>query len=214
MLQNEFHRRIAMCIFGVLLSGFSAAMFQFSLFGMDPFQVFAHGLWSLTPLSYGLAYSIINAILLVFMILFNKRMIGLGTVINMFLLGYVVDGSNALFSRMFGEPSILVRVIFLLIALTLMSFASAVYFVADMGVSTYDWIALTLSERKNWKFRVCRVSTDVICVVGGIIAFALRDRSSILSFVGVGTILTAFCMGPFVQWFNEKIATPMRYGRK
>jgi uncharacterized membrane protein YczE len=30
--------------------------------------------------------------------------------------------------------------------------------------------------------------------------------------VGIGTVLTAFCMGPIIQFFNEKISTPLRYG--
>lgn len=34
-----------------------------------------------------------------------------------------------------------------------------------------------------------------------------------LSGVGAGTVLTAFCMGPVIQFFNEKVSTPLRYGK-
>ena len=30
---------------------------------------------------------------------------------------------------------------------------------------------------------------------------------------GAGTVLTAFCMGPVIQFFNEKVSTPLRYGK-
>lgn len=202
---DEMKKRLLMCVTGVFLSGVAAGTFGFTAFGMDPFQVFAHGTWGLTPLSFGTFYVILNAALLVFMFFFNRRMIGLGTIINLFLLGYVVEYTDVILSRIFPAPSIALRVILMLLALILASFAASLYFVADMGVSAYDWIALTLSERKGWAFRVVRVSTDFICVaVGGLLGAT----------VGIGTVLTAFCMGPVIQFFNEKISMPLRYGKE
>ena len=164
---DESKKRLIMCIIGVFLSGVAAGIFGFTAFGMDPFQVFAHGLWGLTPISYGTFYVILNAILLAFMFFFNRRMIGLGTIINLFLLGYVVEYTGVLLQR------------------------------------AYDWIALTVSDRKGWAFRVVRITTDFICVLTGGLLGAK---------VGIGTVLTAFCMGPIIQFFNEKVSTPLRYG--
>ena len=49
------------------------------------------------------------------------------------------------------------------------------------------------------------MSTDLICVViGGLLGAA----------VGIGTVLTAFCMGPVIQFFNDHISSPLRYGKK
>ena len=193
-----------MCIIGVLLSGVAAGIFGFTAFGMDPFQVFAHGLWGLTPISYGTFYVILNGILLAFMFFFNRRMIGLGTIINLFLLGYVVEYTGVLLDRAFPEPSVFLRVALMIIALILASLAASLYFVADMGVSAYDWIALTISAKKGWAFRVVRIATDFICVLTG----GLQGAT-----VGIGTVLTAFCMGPVIQFFNEKISMPLRYGK-
>ena len=161
---DEFKKRLIMCIIGVFLSGVAAGIFGFTAFGMDPFQVFAHGLWGLTPISYGTFYVILNAILLAFMFFFNRRMIGLGTIINLFLLGYVVEYTGVLLQRAFPSPSVLLRVVLMIIALIL---------------------------------------TDFICVLTGGLLGAK---------VGIGTVLTAFCMGPIIQFFNEKVSTPLRYG--
>ena len=202
---SEMKKRLIMCVAGVFLSGVAAGTFGFTAFGMDPFQVFAHGLWGLTPLSFGTFYVILNGILLGFMAVFNRRMIGLGTLINLFLLGYVVAYTDLLLGRIFPAPSVLLRTVLMLLALVLASFAASLYFVADLGVSAYDWIALTLSERKKWAFRVVRVSTDFICVlVGGLLGAT----------VGIGTVLTAFCMGPVIQFFNDRVSTPLRYGKE
>jgi uncharacterized membrane protein YczE len=86
-----------------------------------------------------------------------------------------------------------------------MCFASALYFTADMGVSTYDAIAITISERKSkWKFKYIRITTDLICVLIG---------WSLGATVGIGTIVTAFFMGPLISFFNKTVAEPMRYGK-
>jgi len=204
MLMNEFKKRLIMCVTGVFLSGVAAGIFGFTAFGMDPFQVFAHGLWGLTPISFGTFYVILNGILLVFMFFFNRRMIGLGTIINLFLLGYVVEYTDVLLDRIFPSPSVFLRVLLMILALVLASLAASLYFVADMGVSAYDWIALTISKKKGWAFRLVRITTDFICVlIGGLLGAT----------VGAGTVLTAFCMGPVIQFFNEKVSTPLRYGK-
>ena len=202
---TEMTKRVIMCVAGVLLSGVAAGTFGFTAFGMDPFQVLAHGTWTLTPLSFGTFYVVLNGLLLLFMVIFNRRMIGLGTIINLFILGYVVEYTELLLGRLFPSPSVVLRAVLMILALVLASFAASLYFVADMGVSAYDWIALTLSDRKGWPFRVVRVSTDLICVViGGLLGAA----------VGIGTVLTAFCMGPVIQFFNDHISSPLRYGKK
>ena len=201
---DEFKKRLIMCVTGVFLSGVAAGIFGFTAFGMDSFQVFAHGLWGLTPISFGTFYVILNGILLVFMFFFNRRMIGLGTIINLFLLGYVVEYTDVLLDRIFPSPSVFLRVLLMILALVLASLAASLYFVADMGVSAYDWIALTISEKKGWAFRLVRITTDFICVlIGGLLGAT----------VGAGTVLTAFCMGPVIQFFNEKVSTPLRYGK-
>ena len=201
---DEFKKRLIMCISGVFLSGVAAGIFGFTAFGMDPFQVFAHGLWGLTPLSYGTFYVILNGILLAFMFFFNRRMIGLGTIINLFLLGYVVEYTDLILGRVFPSPSVLLRVVLMIFALVLSSLAASLYFVAEMGVSAYDWIALTISDKKRWAFRIVRIATDFICVLTGGLLGAT---------VGIGTVLTAFCMGPIIQFFNENVSMPLRYGK-
>ena len=47
---SEKMKRIIMTVVGVSLSGVAVGFFNYSAFGMDPFQVLAHGLWNLTPL--------------------------------------------------------------------------------------------------------------------------------------------------------------------
>lgn len=202
---NEKQRRILMTVIGVLTAGFSVGIFNFSMFGMDPFQVFAHGVWEMTPITYGTFYAALNLLMLVFIFFIDRTKIGLGTLINIFLLGYVVQFSSWLFNYLIPSPNLLVRGIALVIAVVIICFGSAMYFTGDLGVSTYDAVALLMAEKKIAKFQYCRIGTDLVCVIIGFLFGAT---------VGIGTLITAFFMGPIIAFFNKKFAEPFRYGRR
>ena len=204
---QERTRRIWMTINGVLICGFSVGMFNFSALGLDPFQVFVHGIFYILPEGapgFGTVYAVLNLILLVAIFLADRKKIGLGTLINIFLLGYVAEYSSLLFERLIQDPSLLVRFLFLLLGIVIMCFSSALYFTADMGVSAYDAVSLILSEKRKWKFQICRISSDLFCTVVGFVFGAT---------VGIGTLVTAFFMGPLIAFFNRTVAEPMRYGK-
>lgn len=193
-------RRALMTVCGVTTGGLSVGFFKQSAFGVDPFQCLCAGLDNVIPIDFGTLYVIINAVLLLAVFLMNRRYIGLGTFINLFLLGYVVDFSNHTLYSLVGEPGMVLRVIYLIIGLVVMCLASALYFTADMGVSTYDAIALHLAAKKIAPFRFIRIATDLCCVgIGFLFGYV----------PGVGTILSAFCMGPLISWFNVKVAQPL-----
>lgn len=201
---NEKQQRVLMTVMGVLISGFSVGIFNFSMFGMDPFQVFAHGIWEHTTIGYGTFYTIVNLIMLIAIFFIDKSKIGLGTMINIFLLGYVVEFSSWLWVTLIPDPSFLLRSAALGIGILLISFGSALYFTGNLGVSTYDAVALLMAEKKIAKFQYCRMGTDLICTATGFVLGAT---------VGVGTVITAFFMGPIIAFFNKKVAIPFRYGK-
>ena len=197
-------RRALMTIFGVTTGGLSVGFFKQSAFGVDPFQCLCAGLDNVIPIDFGTLYVIINAVLLVAVFLMNRKYIGLGTFINLFLLGYVVDFSNNTIHSLVGDPTMALRVIYLIVGLVVMCLASALYMTANLGVSTYDAIALHLAAKKIAPFRFIRIATDLCCVGIGF-AFGYVP--------GVGTILAAFCMGPLISWFNGKVAQPLLNGK-
>jgi uncharacterized membrane protein YczE len=117
---SEKYRRVIMTLLGVFITGFSVGMFNFSAFGMDPFQVLARGIWTHLPLGYGMFYSILNLLMLIFIFFIDRRKIGLGTVISVFLSGYVIQYSSWLFEVWIPNPSIGIKLIFLIIGIIVM----------------------------------------------------------------------------------------------
>ena len=83
---------------------------------------------------------------------------------------------------------------------------------ADLGVSTYDAVAIVMAEKwKMGKFKYVRIATDLVCVLLGtcLILLGGGDLREVTASVGVGTILTAFFMGPLIDFFNRTVSRPM-----
>ena len=75
-----------------------------------------------------------------------------------------------------------------------------------------DAVALVWSQRQSKiKFAYCRVICDLVCVALGVILLLIagKDFSEIFGSVGIGTIITAFFMGPLITFFNVHVAQPM-----
>ena len=210
-------KRILMCVFGVFVCGVSVGFFKRATLGIDPFQTFMNGLDELIPIEFGTLYVIANVCLLLFSLFADRHYIGLATIINLLFLGYILQYTEDLLWMIFPEASIVGRCIFFVLGIVLVCFSSAFYFVADLGVSTYDAIALIITSTwKIGKFSYVRMITDFVCVVIGVILYFIANGSfeGISAVVGIGTIITAFFMGPLIDLFREKVAKPFLYGKE
>ena len=210
-------KRILMSVLGVIVGGVSVGFFKLAAFGVDPFQSFMSGIEKLIPIDFGTLYVIVNACLLLFALVFDKHYINIATMVNLFLLGYVVDFSHNTLLTIFPEASMVVRIVCFIFGFVVLCFASSLYMTADLGVSTYDAIALILTNKwKLGKFKYIRIATDLVCVILGAVLFILGKGAikDIPTFIGVGTILTAFFMGPLIDFFNRKVAIPMLNKKK
>ena len=202
-------RRIVMSAAGVMITAISVGAFKFASFGIDPFQSFMCGVDACFPLDFGTLYVIVNALLLIFSLAFDRHYIGIATFINLFFLGYVVSFSQNMLAMLLPSASAALRTAFFLLGFLFLCFGSSLYMTADLGVSTYDAVALILSEKfRVGRFQYVRIATDTVCIALGIALFLLSGGTfaDVTSFIGIGTILTAFCMGPLIHFFNEKIA--------
>ena len=205
-------KRICMSLFGVIICAISVGIFKIAALGVDPFQSLMAGLDKLIPIRFGTLYVIVNAILLIFSLIVDRHNIGIATFINLFLLGYITEFTHNYLQTVITEPSIFVRIICLIVGIVVICFGSAFYMTADLGVSTYDAVAIVMSNKWKWgKFKYVRIVTDFVCVFLGIICFILGggNFSAIPTIVGAGTIVTAFFMGPLIDFFNNKVAIPI-----
>ena len=212
MDKKNLVKRILMSLFGVIICAISVGIFKIAALGVDPFQSFMAGLDALVPIKFGTLYVIANAVLFIFMLVFDRHYIGIATFINLFLLGYITQFTYEFLQTIFVNPSMVTRVICLVVGVVIICFGSAFYMTADLGVSTYDAVALIISGTwKKGKFQYVRIITDLVCVALGVGLFLLAGGSvsAIPTIAGIGTIVTAFFMGPLIEFFNVHVARPI-----
>lgn len=203
VVRGEQRRRLVMAVLGTVICAFAVSMNRMADFGVDPFQSLCSGLYNVIPMEQGLLYIIFNAVLLAIVFVLNKHYIGLGTLINLFLFGYVVDFGERALRAAFGTPDLFGRVLFLAGGILIGCVSVAMYITADLGVATYDAIVLHLADKKVGPYRVIRTVSDVICVAGGWLMGAT---------VGLGTLFMATLWGVMIAWARTHITEPMLHG--
>ena len=211
-MNKEKAKRILMSMGGVIICAVSVAVFKIAALGVDPFQSLMAGFDRLIPIPFGTLYMLVNLALLSFCLIFDRSKIGPATFINMFLLGYVTEFSLAFLQSVIVAPSLAVRAVCLIVGIVVICFGSSLYMTANLGVSTYDAVAIVLSDKWKWgQFQYIRICCDLVCVILGVGIFLLSGGSlaQVPTIAGIGTIITAFFMGPLIQFFNDRVAKPM-----
>lgn len=211
MKKKEMIIRIFLSVLGVVLAGISVSFLKLAALGVDPFQAMMTGLNAVIPISFGTLYAIVGLLLLLFCFIADKHYVGLASIITLTLQGYVIDFFKNILFWLFPSAGIPVRIVSFLIGILLLCFATAIYFTADLGVSAYDAISLIITNTwKKGKFKYNRIKTDCVCVVVGSITYLSMGNTltALTGVVGIGTIVTAFCMGPLVDFFQTKVVAP------
>lgn len=199
-------KKIIGVLLGNIILGIGVALLRISGMGNDPYSACnmaisdAFGFW------LGTYQLIVNLVIFIIQFIWGRKYIGFGTVINLFLLGYIVQFSVKGWEMLIGNGdnfSFIQQLIVMVIALVILSFGLSMYQVADMGVSPYDYLALGMADRFKPPYFVDRIITDAACVLIIIIAVLAGLLNWSGSHLGIGTIICAFCLGPLVGAFSK-----------
>lgn len=210
-MDRKMKKRIVMTILGQCACGVSGGLFKAAALGVDPFFSFMSGMDELVPLSFGSLWAVGCALILLFTFLADRHYIGLGTIVNLFVIGSIAEFIQNSMLKLFPEQPVALRIFLLAAGIILTCISAAYYYAADLGVSAYDSIALILAN--TWHvapFRVCRILCDSVCVLCGASFFLLAGNplSKLPTITGIGTVIAAFFMGPLIDYFETRWAIP------
>lgn len=205
-------KRILMSLIGVILCGIGVGIIKAAFLGVDPYQTLTTGLDFCLPLNFGTIYLIVTGLLFIFMFFADRHYIGFNTFINLFFLGYIAEYTQKFVMEVFVNPSIAVKGGIFAVGFIVLCLSASLYMTADLGVSTYDSVALIIAN--TWhkgKFKYIRIATDFTCVILGSLIILISGGSlgQLVKIVGVGTVLTAFFMGPVIELFNKFVSRPI-----
>ncbi len=178
--------RTVRLVSGLTVFGVGDALIVRSSLGNSPWTVFAEGLSLQTPLTIGGASILIGLVLFAIWVPLRVRP-GLGTVLNVFLIGLAIDATLLVV----GEPSgLAVRVALLLGGIGLVGVGSGLYLGTHHGPGPRDGLMTGLH----------RATGKPIAVIRGLIEIsALTVGAALGGTLGLGTLAFALLIGPAVQ---------------
>ena len=178
-------RRLAQLYAGLVLYGASMALQIRAGLGLDPWDVFHQGVSDKTGLSFGTVVIITGAIVLLAWVPLRQRP-GIGTVSNVFVIGFAVDASLALIPDATWMPA---QLTMLASGVVLNALAGAAYIGAGLGPGPRDGLMTGLVRRTGGSVSAIRTGIEVSVLAVG---FALGGT------VGLGTVVYALSIGPLL----------------
>ena len=206
MIQNYLRktgwRRIIIMTLGNVFLGLGMAIFKMSGMGTDPFSAMVMAIADTVGIPFAGFLVIFNLVIFAVEFFFGKELIGIGTIVNGCLLGYIITFFYDLFTMPFGVPqNLIIRLVLVCVGVVTVSFGLAMYQSSEVGVAPWD--SLSLIMVKYWPkipYFWHRISNDALGTLLAIIFGGV---------VGLGTALCAFCLGPFIQFFNVHFVSKM-----
>ena len=203
---NLTTRKAHAVVLGNFILGFGCALLAYSLMGNEPYTAMNMAMSGGFHMGLGNYQLIVNCILLIAQLIWGRNYIGFGSIVNMFFLGYIIEFSGYAIQAMFGNSegySFVLRLIIMVVAFLFMTFGLSMYQIASVGVAPYDYVAWGLTDHFPTPFFVNRMIGDFCCVLVIILAVFSGLITWQTSHLGIGTIVGAFCLGPFINFFNK-----------
>lgn len=209
--RKVFVTRMIIVILATILMGFCLSFLLLIDLGTDPCTMMNNAISSKIGLSIGNWQAIFNVVLLVVVVAFGEKNLGIGTLANMFLVGYSIDFFTWLWKRLIPQEVFgiwYIRIIILIVAMVIFVLSAAVYMDVHMGVAPYDAIPVIISSKlKKVPFKVIRIVFDLIVTLIGFVFGGSIEIITILMVLFLGPVISmvgALGTKKFPKIFGEK----------
>jgi len=180
--QDRYPARLAQLLGGLSLYGISMAMMVRANLGLDPWDVLHQGLAPRIGLSFGLTVNLVGLVVLALWLPLRQRP-GLGTVLNILVIGTVTDIALTLIP---SPETYVARFALLGFGILLNGIAGGAYIGAGLGPGPRDGLMTGFCRRTGLPVKVVRTAIELaVLAVGWMLGGT----------VGLGTLLYAVSIG-------------------
>lgn len=190
---KSFYNRLFRLIWGLFLYALGIVFTLKANIGYAPWDVFHVGLAKSIHISIGNASILVGLAVGIICILLGEKL-GLGTVLNMVLIGVFVDIILNL-SIIPTLNNFYLGILMVLVGLFIISLASYFYIGSGFGAGPRDSLMVAFTKKTSLPIGLCRGTLEVLAVIVG---------WKLGGMIGLGTIISAFAIGFIVQ-FTFKI---------
>ncbi|AFA48521.1 YczE/YyaS/YitT family protein [Acetobacterium woodii] len=174
--------------FGLFLYGLGIILTMRANVGYAPWEVLHSGISQTLGVSIGLVNTAVGALIVAIVVLLGEK-IGLGTIFNMFMIGLFMDLILFLdFIPLFH--GFWIGTFVLIIGLFIISLGTYFYISSAFGAGPRDSLMVAITRKTKLPVGFCRGIIEISVVIIGWLLGGM---------VGLGTIISAFCIGFCVQ---------------
>ena len=186
---KPFAVRLVNLVFGLILYSLGIVFSIKANIGYAPWEVFHVGLASKAGFSIGTA-SILTGIVVVAVIMFFGEKIGLGTILNMLLIGIFID-LIFIANIIPKQEKLLPGIIMLVTGLFVISLGSYFYIKTGFGAGPRDSLMVLLNRKTKLPVGLCRSMVEFSVTFSGWFLGGM---------VGIGTVISVIAIGFFIQF--------------
>jgi uncharacterized membrane protein YczE len=183
---KKFFIRLLNVVFGLFLYALGIVTTIKANIGYAPWDVFHVGLSTQIGLSIG-TVSIVTGLALVIIVALMGEKMGLGTILNMILIGVFID---VIYDLIPMSGNMVIGVIMLIAGLFIISTGSYFYIKSGFGAGPRDSLMVALARKTKLPAGVCRGVIELSVTLAGWFLGGM---------VGIGTIISAIGIGFCIQ---------------
>jgi uncharacterized membrane protein YczE len=178
--------RLPGLIAGLLLFGIGIAFMAEAGMGLGPWEVFHQGIAMQLGVQLGTVSIVLGIPILLAWYPLGERP-GVGTVLNIVLIGTATNVALGVLPTVVGQPQ---QLLVMLLGVVTIAAGSGLYLASDLGPGPRDGLMTGLHFRFGWSIRRARTAVELTVLVLGFLAGGT---------IGLGTVVFALGIGPLVQ---------------
>ena len=127
-------------------------------------------------------FTAVNLVIFIFILWLDRKQIGIGTILNMVLVGFEIQWFTTIYHQLFGyRTTFLIVAADTLIGLILFTLGASLYMAPDLGAAPYDAIAPIITQRTKLSYRTARITQDVLFMVAAVMLLSHIGKRITLS---------------------------------
>lgn len=204
-------KRLILYIGGLFFLTLGVSLSIQSGLGVSPVSSLAYALVLTSGLSIGVTTILANILFIIIQVILNKRIDLKDFILQLiisFVFGFFMDATLFLVQLLPAPESLVIRFMYLVISLFVVSAGLVGYFTAKLPLMPYDALTYVISERFNLKFSKAKITSDLLNVV----VAAVLGLVFIQSFgsIGIGTLVAAYFIGKILGWMLSHYQKPLQ----
>ncbi|MGL4338686.1 MAG: YczE/YyaS/YitT family protein [Turicibacter sp.] len=189
---KTYAKKIMFFMIGCFIIQIGVSFFIKSNTGVDSNTILLQGIANKLPVTVGQANMFIMGSVFVFMILFARNYINLGTFLALITAGPFLDLINKISVNLsFESIPYVICLIIVALSCVIIAIGFSILKSANLGVSPTDQLPFIICDKTGFQYKWVRITIDVLFVV---IGFSLGGV------LGLGTIVITFTVGPAIQY--------------